>query len=128
MHISEQIKMHSIENKQLCKANEGGLIELCSDCFNVVSSTSIICTYHDPIFNIAPSDICGECLIKYHSKIIKDNVLIFNIMIFLLTPNRYEQGRYRAIMNPLSLKITYHRKNHNTIKQMKFFQLFLFGA
>jgi len=128
MHIFERIKMRSIENKQLCKVNEGGLIELCSDCFNVVSSTSIICTYHDPIFNITPSNICGECLIKYHSKIIKDSVLIFNIMIFLLTPNRYEQGRYRAIMNPLSLKITYHRKNHNIIKQMKLFQLFLFGV
>ena len=128
MHISEQIKINSIENKQLCKTNEGGLIELCSDCLNVVSSTSVFYEYYDPIFSITPSNICGECLIKYHSKIIKDNVLIFNIMIFLLTPNRYERDHYRAIMNPLSLKITYHRKNHNTIKQMKFFQLFLFGA
>jgi hypothetical protein len=128
MHISEKIKMHSIENKKLCKANVGGLIELCSDCLNVVSSTSVFRTYHDPIFNITSSNICGECLIKYYSKITKENVLIFNFMIFLLTPNRYEQGRYRAIMNPLSLKMTYHRKNHNTIKQMKFFQLFLFGA
>ena len=56
MHISEQIKMRSIENKKLCKANEGGLIELCSDCFNVVSSTSVFRTYHDPIFNIHTSN------------------------------------------------------------------------